>query len=75
MLTVNSLPFNEIQDPTRWNRRHRHCDEPDLTDFTVLGCVTEHFGIKYRLCWLLVGPQDVTGHAACADGAGSSGAE
>ena len=35
----------------------------------------EHFGIKYGLCWFSVGPQDVTGHTACADGAGSSGAD
>jgi hypothetical protein len=46
-----------------------------LTDITVLCCIMEHFSIKYGLCWMLVGPQDVTGHTACADGTGSGGAE
>jgi len=75
MLTVNFLSFNLVQCPTRWNCRHRHCDEPDLTDFTVLCCIMERFGTKCKLCWFLVGPQDVAGHAACAHGAGSTGAE
>ena len=59
----------------RENRPQRHWDERDLTRY----CAVLHNGTflytKYKLCWFFVGPQDVAGHAACADGAGSIGAE